>query len=150
MMIAFQMIIIIRYTRSMKPRINIITLGTYDLEKATKFYEEGLGLPKMKFEGNISFFTLNGSWLSLYPWNLLASDAQLDPIGSGFRGITLAHNVESEQRVIDLLELAKNAGAKIIKPAQKTDWGGFSGYFSDLDGHLWEVAYNPFFWPGPE
>ncbi len=134
----------------MKPRINIITLGTRDLNKATKFYEKGLKLPKMNFEGEISFFMLNGSWLSLYSWELLAQDAQISSVGSGFRGITLAHNVENENQVITLLEKAKNAGAKIVKQAQKTEWGGFSGYFSDLDGHLWEVAYNPFFWPGPK
>lgn len=137
-------------TDKMRPRINIITLGTKNLNLATKFYKEGLGFPKMDFEGNVSFFTLTGSWLSLYPWDLLAEDAQVTPIGSGFRGITLAHNVDDEKQVIELLEKAKNAGAKIIKPAQKTEWGGFSGYFTDLDGHLWEIAYNPFFWPGPK
>ena len=134
----------------MKPRINIITLGTKNLESATKFYEHGLGLPKMDFAGDISFFELNGSWLSLYPWELLAQDVGIESRGSGFRGFTLAHNVENENQVIDLLEKAKNAGTLIIKPAQKTDWGGFSGYFSDLDGHLWEIAHNPFFWPGPK
>lgn len=134
----------------MKPRINIITLGVKDLDKSTKFYEEGLGFPKMDFEGNVSFFMLNGSWLSLYPWELLAQDARVASVGSGFRGITLAHNVENENQVINLLRDAQNAGANIVKQAQKTEWGGFSGYFSDLDGHLWEVAYNPFFWPGPK
>lgn len=133
----------------MNPRINIITLGTRDLSSATKFYEKDLGFPKMDFEGNISFFMLNGSWLSLYPWELLAQDVQIDAASSGFRGITLAHNVETEDQVISILEQAKNAGATIVKEAHKTEWGGFSGYFTDLDGHLWEIAYNPFFWPGP-
>ena len=133
----------------MEPRINIITLGVKDLNRATKFYEEGLGLPKMEFGGDISFFALNGSWLSLYPWELLAQDAQVTAEGSGFRGFTLAHNVESEERVKEVLLQVQNAGADIVKHAQKTEWGGFSGYFTDLDGHLWEVAYNPFFWPGP-
>jgi len=134
----------------MKPRINIITLGTKNLEGATKFYEYGLGFPKMDFDGNVSFFELNGSWLSLYPWELLAQDALVESASSGFRGFTLAHNVENEKQVVELLEKAKNAGATITKPAQKTEWSGFSGYFSDLDGHLWEIAYNPFFWPGPK
>lgn len=134
----------------MKPRVNIITLGTNDLCKATTFYENGLGFPRMVFDGNISFFMLNGSWLSLYPWELLAQDAEVVSVGSGFRGITLAHNVENEIQVLDLLEKAKCSGAKIVKQGQKTEWGGFSGYFSDLDGHLWEIAYNPFFWPGPK
>jgi hypothetical protein len=98
----------------------------------------------------MSFFSLNGSWLALYPWEHLAQDALMESTGSGFRGFTLAHTVENEHQVIELLEQAKNAGAQIVKSAQKTEWGGFSGYFSDLDGHLWEVAYNPFFWPGPK
>lgn len=134
----------------MKPSINIITLGVKDLARATKFYEEGLGFPKMDFEGDISFFTLNGSWLALYPWDKLGEDAQVSAKGQGFRGVTLAHTVESEEEVLNILEQAQSAGAKIIKPGQKADWGGFSGYFSDLDDHLWEVAYNPFFWPGPK
>lgn len=134
----------------MKPRINIITLGTKDLSKATIFYEQGLKFPRMNFPGDISFFELSSTWLALYPWELLAQDALIDPIGSGFRGVTLAHNVASEEMVAQILTQAKAAGAEIIKPAQKTDWGGFSGYFADLDGHLWEIAYNPFFWPGPK
>lgn len=134
----------------MKPRINIITLGVRDLAKATNFYENGLGLPKSDFEGNISFFSLNGSCIALYPWELLAKDANIDQLGAGFRGFTLAHNVESEKEVLAVLEKAKSAGAKIVKQATKADWGGFSGYFADLDNHLWEVAYNPFFWPGPK
>lgn len=134
----------------MKPRINIITLGTKSLIRSTSFYEEGLGFPKMDFEGDISFFMLNGSWLALYPWELLAEDARVDSVGAGFRGVTLAHNVENEKQVSDLLEQAQNAGATIVKKAQKTEWGGFSGYFSDLDGHLWEIAHNPFFWSGPK
>eukprot|EP00475_Leptophrys_vorax_P005545 TRINITY_DN13346_c0_g1_i2.p1 TRINITY_DN13346_c0_g1~~TRINITY_DN13346_c0_g1_i2.p1 ORF type:complete len:140 (+),score=18.79 TRINITY_DN13346_c0_g1_i2:137-556(+) len=134
----------------MKPRINIITLGTQNLSKATRFYQEGLGFPKMDFDGNISFFMLNGSWLSLYPWESLARDARLGSVGSGFRGITLSHTVQDQEQVTKLLEKAQKAGAHIVKQAEQTDWGGFSGYFSDLDGHLWEVAYNPFFWPGPK
>lgn len=132
----------------MRPTINIITLGTNNLEGATHFYAVGLGFPKMNFEGDISFFELQGTWLALYPWELLAQDAEVISIGSGFRGVTLAHNVNSEEGVIKTLAEAQTAGAKIIKPGQKTTWGGFSGYFADLDDHLWEVAFNPFFWPG--
>lgn len=134
----------------MKPRINIITLGTQNLVRATEFYEKGLQFPKMAFEGNISFFELNGTWLSLYPWELLASDANTSHSGSGFRGITLAHLVESEEEVLKTLNAAISAGGTLIKPATKADWGGFSGYFADLDNHLWEIAYNPFFWAGPK
>ena len=134
----------------MQPRINIITLGTHNLAKATHFYENVLGLPKMDFEGHISFFSLNSTWLALYPWDHLAQDAQTGPKGDGFRGITLAHNVASPDEVTALLDVACKGGARLVKEGQKTDWGGFSGYFADLDGHLWEVAHNPFFWPGPK
>ncbi len=134
----------------MTPRISMITLGTKDLKRATTFYEKGLSFPKMVCEGDVSFFTLGGTWLSLYPWEILAQDAQVESSGAGFRGFALAHNVEDAAQVIALLEQAKQAGAVIVKKAQKATWGGFSGYFSDLDGHLWEVAYNPFFWPGPD
>lgn len=134
----------------MDPRINIITLGVKDLEHSTAFYERGLGFPKMKFEGDISFFEMNGTWLSLYTSSMLAKDVTVDHKGSGFRGVSLAHNVKSKTEVLALLKKAEDAGAKIVKPGQKTDWGGFSGYFSDPDGHLWEIAFNPFFWPGPK
>jgi uncharacterized protein len=139
----------------MKPRINMITLGTRQLERATAFYAQGLGFPKRELEGDISFFELQGTWLALYPWELLAKDALVDDAlvndaAPGFRGVTLAHNVADESQVIKILEAAKRAGAPIVKPAQPTDWGGFSGYFQDLDAHLWEVAFNPFFWPGPK
>ncbi|MGL4825043.1 MAG: VOC family protein [Alphaproteobacteria bacterium] len=134
----------------MKPRINMITLGTRNLERATAFYAQGLGFPQMPFEGKgIAFFELQGTWLALYPWELLAKDALVDAEGSGFKGFTLAHNVSDENQVVHLLKAAEEAGASISKPAQPTEWGGFSGYFQDLDGYLWEVAFNPFFWPGP-
>ena len=134
----------------MKPRINIITLGVKDLEESIQFYEHGLGLPRMPFEGDAVFFELNGTWLALYPWSALAEDATVSDIGEGFRGITLAHNVESKPEVDEVIEQANKAGATILKPAQNVFWGGYSGYFSDPNGHLWEVAWNPHFWPGPK
>lgn len=134
----------------MKPRINMITLGVKNMDKAIRFYENGLGLPRMPFEGGAAFFMLNGSWLSLYPWDALAEDAGADAGGSGFRGITLAHVVPSKEEVRDVLKQAVEAGAKLIKPAQDVFWGGYSGYFADPDGHLWEVAWNPHFQPGPK
>ena len=134
----------------MKPRINIITLGVRDLEESIQFYEHGLGLPRMAFEGNVAFFELNGSWLALYPWSELAKDAEVSDIGEGFRGITLSHNVANKSEVDKVMEQARKAGAKIMKPAQDVFWGGYSGYFSDLDGHLWYLAWNPHFWPGPK
>ena len=134
----------------MRARINTITLGVNDLEKSIDFYEHGLNLPRMPFEGNVAFFQLSGSWLSLYPWSLLAEDANVSATGEGFRGVTLAHNVASKLEVDEIMTLAENAGANIVKPAQDVFWGGYSGYFSDPDRHLWEVAWNPHFWPGPK
>ncbi len=134
----------------MKPRINIVTLGVNDLEASIKFYEHGLNLPRMPSKGDIAFFELNGTWLALYPWSLLAEDAKVSPSGSGFRGVTLAHNVATQSEVDEVMTQAENSGASIHKAAENTFWGGYSGYFSDLDGHLWEVAWNPHFWPGPQ
>lgn len=133
----------------MKPRISMITLGVRDLGKAVDFYERGLGLPRMDSPPEVAFFTLNGTWLGLYGWDALAEDAQVSPEGDGFKGFALAHNLASEAEVDELLEQARAAGATIVKPAQKVFWGGYSGYFKDLDGHLWEVAHNPFAWIGP-
>jgi len=134
----------------MKPRINMITLGVKDMEKAIQFYANGLGLPRMPFAGGAAFFVLNGSWLSLYPWDALAEDAAVKASGSGFRGITLAHVVASKEEVRAVLDQAVKSGGTLIKPAQDVFWGGYSGYFADPDGHLWEVAWNPHFWPGPK
>lgn len=134
----------------MKPRTNMITLGVADIERATQFYEQGLGLPRIPFEGSAAFFMLNGSWLSLYPWDALAKDVTVPGDGTGFRGITLAHVVSSKEEVDEVLNQAVSSGAQLVKPAQNVFWGGYSGYFADPDGHLWEVAWNPIFWPGPE
>ena len=134
----------------MQPRINIVTLGVRDLSRSIHFYEQGMRLPRMPFKGQIAFFKLAGTWLALYPWDDLAQDAGVLAVGSGFRGVTLAHNVARKPDVDQVLTEAASAGARIIKPAQDVFWGGYSGYFADLDGHLWEVAWNPHFWPGPE
>ena len=134
----------------MKPRISMITLGVKDLERSVNFYQHGLGFPKMDSPPEVAFFTLNGSWLGLYGYESLAKDAAVSAEGSGFNGFTLAHNVASEAEVDKLIEQALSAGAKLSKAAQKTFWGGYSGYFKDPDGYLWEVAYNPFFWIGPK
>lgn len=103
---------------------------------------DGLGLPEREQEGDITFFELQGTWLALYPWDALDDDATVDPDGSGFRGVTIAHNAESREAVEDILAAAEAAGATITKPAQDVFWGGYSGYFEDPDGHLWEVAWN--------
>ena len=130
----------------MEPRISIITLGVSNLQRSTAFYRDGLGLPLSdnSAEG-VSFFELRGTWLGLYPREALAEDATVPAAGSGFPGITLAHNVASKQQVDALLKEAEAAGAKIVKPAQDVFWGGYSGYFADPDGYLWEVAWNPHF-----
>jgi catechol 2,3-dioxygenase-like lactoylglutathione lyase family enzyme len=128
----------------------MITLGVKDLDKSVRFYKEGLGFPTMESPPEVAFFTLNGSWLGLYDHKALAEDAQVSAEGNGFNGFALAHNVASEAEVDQTLEQASSAGAIITKPAQKTSWGGYSGYFKDPDEYLWEVAYNPFFWVGPE
>ncbi len=134
----------------MKPRISMITLGVTDLEESVRFYEQGLGLPRMDSPPEVAFFTLNGSWLGLYDRESLADDAGVPADGTGFAGFTIAHNVDSEAAVDELLEQAISAGAKLVKPAQKVFWGGYSGYFADPDGYLWEVAHNPLFWVGPK
>jgi hypothetical protein len=128
----------------------MITLGVADLERSIRFYRDGLGLPQMESPPSVAFFTLNGSWLGLYGRQALAEDATVSAEGEGFTGFTLSHNVTSEAAVNALLEQAVAAGAKLVKPGQKVFWGGYSGYFSDPDGFLWEVAHNPFFWIGPE
>lgn len=133
----------------MKPRISMITLGVRDLAAAVKFYEEGLGLPRMDSPPEVAFFTLNGTWLGLYARSALADDATVSPEGSGFEGFTLSHNVASEAEVDAVIGEALAAGATLVKPAQKVFWGGFAGYFKDPDGHLWEIAHNPHFWVGP-
>lgn len=131
----------------MEPRISLITLGVSDLEKSTRFYKDGLGLPALdgNFSG-ISFFKTKGTWLALYPIKELALDAGVPCQKGAFSGMTLAHNVRSVEEVDSLLKKAESVGARIVKPAEKKDWGGYSGYFSDPDGYLWEVAWNPLFW----
>ena len=134
----------------MKPRISMITLGVQDLEGSIAFYEHGLGFPRMDSPPSVAFFTLNGSWLGLYGHDALAEDATVSAQGGGFKGVTLAHNVESEAAVDAVVEQAVAAGATLIKKPQTVFWGGYSGYFADPDGHLWEIAHNPLFWVGPK
>ena len=134
----------------MKPRISMITLGVKDLEASAKFYRDGLKFPQMDSPPDVAFFTLNGTWLGLYGRDALAEDATVPPDGQGFPGFTLAHNLASEAEVDQTIHQAVSAGAKLVKPPQKVFWGGYSGYFQDPDGYLWEVAYNPHFWIGPK
>jgi len=130
---------------TMEPRISLITLGVADLERATRFYEDCLGLPRLETPPSISFFELGQTWLALWLRESLAADAGQSPEGSGFRGFALAHNVHSPAEVDALLARVATCGATITRPGQPTDWGGYSGYFTDPDGFVWEVAHNPSF-----
>jgi len=129
----------------MEARISLITLGVSDLERSVTFYRDGLGLPRREGPEGIAFFETGGTWLSLYPRAALAQDATVSPEGAGFPGFALAHNVGSPEEVDRVLEEAVAAGARLLKPGQKVFWGGYSGYFADPDGFLWEVAWNPHF-----
>ena len=134
----------------MKPRVSYITLGVDDLERALRFYRDGLGLPTKGIlgaddeEGGVVFFELTGGLvLALWPRTSIARDTGL-PLGpASATEFTLAHNVASSDEVNAVMAEVKRAGAKILKPAGKTFWGGYSGYFQDPDGHVWEVAWNP-------
>ena len=126
----------------MKPHVAVITLGVRDLEQARRFYSEGLEWPIQQEDSNWVCFLLGdgSSALALYPWDELAADAQVPADGTGFRGVTLAYNVRSHERVDEVIAEAERAGGKIVKPAEGTSWGGYGGYFADTDGYLWEVA----------
>jgi catechol 2,3-dioxygenase-like lactoylglutathione lyase family enzyme len=130
----------------MKPKIGIITLGVHDVQKSLAFYRDGLGFPTHNYKDGDDhvMFALEGTWLSLFPRDALAHDAGVPESGSGFSGVTLAHNEPSKSAVDIAFAQALAAGAKAIKKPQDAFWGGYSGYFADPDGYLWEVAYNPF------
>jgi uncharacterized protein len=131
----------------MESRISLITLGVRDLERSLKFYRDGLSFPTTwTGEKGVVFFQTSGTCLALYPLDKLAEDVGPDfsVMTSKFAGITLAHNVRHKHEVDQLLAEAEMAGAKIEKPAADTFWGGYSGYFSDPDGYLWEVAWGAF------
>jgi uncharacterized protein len=128
-----------------EPRISIVTLGVADLHRSYTFYHFGLGFPTTRSpDSGIIFFQTQGTCLALYPVDDLAGDIRPDfpSSRSQFPGITLAHNTRSKGEVDAVLALATRAGGKIEKPAQVASWGGYSGYFSDPDGYLWEVAYS--------
>ncbi|HKI85246.1 MAG TPA: VOC family protein [Thermoanaerobaculia bacterium] len=136
----------------MKARISFITLGVEDLERAVAFYRDGLGLPTngivgTEFEhGAVAFFELeNGLTLALWPRESIAHDTGEPLAAPSATEMTLAHNVPSKDEVDRVMEEAVAAGARIVKPASDAFWGGYTGYFADPDGHLWEVAWNPQF-----
>ncbi|SPA42507.1 putative glyoxalase; includes bleomycin resistance proteins and dioxygenase [Cupriavidus taiwanensis] len=134
----------------MKPRITLITLGVDDLQRAVRFYRDGLGLPTAgivgeQFEhGAVAFFDLQaGLKLALWPRASLAHDAGLPVTPRALTDVSLAHNVADKAEVDAVMAQALGAGASVVKPAQDTFWGGYAGYFHDPDGHLWEIALNP-------
>ena len=129
----------------MRQKLTLITLGVNDLQKSVDFYEKGLGWKRSAASmDEYVLFPLGGIALGLYPRHELAKDAMLTNTSTEFAGLTLAYNAKSETEVDKVLTEVKQLGATIIKPAQKVFWGGYSGYFKDLDGHLFEVAFNPF------
>jgi catechol 2,3-dioxygenase-like lactoylglutathione lyase family enzyme len=134
----------------MRPRISLVTLGVDDLERAVAFYRDGLGLPTegivgREFEhGVVCFFELAGGLkLALWPRASLAHDAGLPVTPRSATEFTLASNVHSREEVDAVMAQAEAAGAKLVKPAAETFYGGYAGCFADLDGHLWEIAWNP-------
>lgn len=134
----------------MDPRIKVITLGVSDLEKSLTFYRDGLGLPTegivgTEFEdGAVVFFNMNdGLILALYPKRALAKDSKVSEDRPNPAQFSIGHIVRSKQEVDTVMKQAADAGAKITDPAHDRFWGGYSGYFQDLDGHLWEIAWNP-------
>ena len=134
----------------MKPRITVITLGVDDLEASLRFYREGLGFPTegivgAEFEhGAVAFIQLQpGLRLALWPRKSIAHDSGLVASPASPTEMTLGHNVASKEEVDSVMESARAAGAVIVKAAHETFWGGYSGYFQDPDGHLWEIVWNP-------
>lgn len=138
----------------MKPRITVVTIGVDDLERSLRFYRDGLGLKTegifgKEFEhGAVVFFDLeNGARLALWPRASIAHDTGIATTPRSATELTLGHNLRSVEEVDEVMAQAKKAGAVIVKPAQKTFWGGYAGYFQDPDGHLWEILWNPQFLP---
>ena len=130
----------------MEQRISVITLGVSDLAKSRRLYVEGLCWKPAQENKEIVFFQAGGMVFALYGRDDLAADFQADPRTLGRAAMALAYNVRAKGEVDPLLKRAEAAGAAILKPAREAVWGGYSGYFADLDGFAWEVAWNPG-WP---
>ena len=136
----------------MKSRITVITLGVDDLERALAFYKHGLGLPTKGIigaeheHGAVAFFDLQpGMKLAIWPRKSIAHDAGISCGLPSSTECTLGHNVSSKEDVDHIMRQASLAGANVVKEAHDTFWGGYSGYFQDPDGHLWEIVWNPHF-----
>ena len=127
----------------MEQRMSLVTLGVADLRRARRFYEAGLGWKPGFASDDVVFYETGGPIIALWSRRDLAADAQIEDDESTFGGLALAHNVRSREDVEAVLAEAAAAGAAILRSAEDTQWGGYSGYFADPDGHLWEVAFNP-------
>jgi len=131
----------------MSAHISLITLGVADIARATAFYEQlGFVLSEAASEASVSFFKAGSVVLALWSREAQSEDANAHGLWTGNGGIVVAQNVTSESEVDAMMAKAEAAGARILKPAAKTFWGGYNGYFADPDGHVWEIAHNPF-WP---
>jgi hypothetical protein len=130
---------------SLERRISLITLGVSDVARSTEFYGR-LGWTRSSASNDdVTFIQLKGIVLGLFSRASLAADAHVEDTPSGFSGVTLAYNVTSEIGVDAVVKFAISCGARLVKAPEKVFWGGYSGYVADPDGHLWEIAYNPFF-----
>lgn len=129
----------------MEPRISFVTLGVRDVARAAAFYRDVLGLPQRKTPPEVAFFEMGQTWLALWSPELLAEDAGVPGEGSGFPRFSLAHNVRSAEEVDALLAHVDANGGRVTKWGHRAEWGGYTGYFADPDGFLWEVAWNPHF-----
>ncbi|MFI5304672.1 MAG: VOC family protein [Nitrospiria bacterium] len=136
----------------MRPRITVITIGVEDLERSLVFYRDGLGFPTQgivgkEFEyGAVAFFELQSNViLAIWPRESISRDTGIPLSPPNPIEFTLGHNVDSKEEVDEIMKQARTAGANIVKPANHTFWGGYSGYFQDPDRHLWEIAWNPQF-----
>jgi len=129
----------------MSPHVSLITLGVVDIAKATAFYERlGFVLSKKASQASVSFFKAGGIVLAIWSRESQKEDANANDLWTGNGGIVVAQNVAGESEVDAMMAKAEAAGARILKPAAKAFWGGYNGYFADPDGHVWEVAHNPF------
>ena len=129
----------------MQPRLTLVTLGVADLPKARAFYEAWGWKASSASQPGVAFFQANGLALALFGRADLAQDAHVEDRPTGFAAITLAYNCRSRSEADEVFSRVIAAGARSLKPPQDAPWGGYSGYFADPDGHLWEVAWNPFF-----
>ncbi len=129
----------------MPPRLSLVTLGVADIDRSRHFYEAWGWKASSASQPEVVFFQANGLALALFGRAALAADAHVEDTPTGFSGVTLAYNCRSRTEADEVFARVIAAGARSLKPPQDVFWGGYSGYFADPDGHLWEVAWNPFF-----